>query len=552
MPYQKKGHVVLCGFDGLGQRTLDELVKLGEEVTVVADNAAESAIELARSMGAAYLKGNYRDESVLRDACVRDAHALVITADDDVGNIHAALAAQELNPNIKIVLRIFNQDFGHRLQALFNNCEVLSSSAIAAPAFVSAALRQDWEQEISLAGHTLRVRRSSTTNPEAVAALARVSETGAVELFPKGYDDDLLCLVEPRVLRRLAPRMRARTNVWSKLASYVKALARSADRRLAYALLFLFGLGVLAMLIFFMTNNLDLVDAFYNTTTIIISGGLGDLDPLATPLPLKLFGTLLMIIGATTLTVFYALVTDAVVSVRLDKALGRSDVTLRDHVVVCGLGNIGYRVVDQLHELGVPVAAAEKNEDAWGIPDIRRSGVPVIHADARAPETLRALNVEHARSIVVATDDDAANLETALNARAIKSDLRVVLRLYDTDLAARVERAFDIHISRSVSALAAPRFAAAAVAERVAATIPVKHRVVIVAQSTVEPTSRANGKTVGALESDFEGRVVMVDRNGKQTWQPPPTLQLKAGDDLAIVATRKGLVRVLEMTKGEG
>lgn len=550
-PLTRKGHIVLCGLDGLGLRTLDELRKLGEEVTVVADNANERFAEQARAQGAVYLQGNYRDESVLKAACIADARALVVTDADDVGNIHAALAAQELNPTIRIVLRIFNQEFGQRLQTLFADCEVLSSSAIAAPAFVSAALRQEWHQEIQVGDRTLIVDNAPPDDPTMVVPLARVNEQG-VELFPTTAADNekLLCLVEGGHETLATPRLLRRSSKWSGIRSYIQAIASSADRRLGYALVFLFLLGFASMMIFFITNDLDIGDAFYNTTAIIISGGLGDIDPRTAPWPIKLFGTLLMIIGATTLTVFYALVTDAVVSVRLDRALGRSNVDMRDHVVVCGLGNIGYRVATQLHALGLQVAANEKEENSRGIPDVRRLGVPVMLADARTPETLRALNVAHARSIVIATDDDAANLETALNARAIQPGIRVVLRLFDSDLAARVERAFNIHISRSVSALAAPRFAAAAIAERVAATIPVGQRVLIVAQTSVELSSWADCKTVRDIENNFEGRVFLYTHKGKHTWRPDPATVLVPGDDIAVVTTRKGLVKILRLTEG--
>lgn len=549
MTAQRKGHIILCGLDGLGLRTVDELRKLDEEVTVVANDAPEAFIERVQAMGALFLHGNYREEAILREAGIADAGALVISAADDVGNIHTAIAAQELNPNIRMVLRIFNQDFGQRLQALFTDCEVLSSSALAAPAFVSAALRQDWEQEIEVGGRTLRVRNAHPNDPSTLVPIARVTPQKEVTLFPSGANDEVLCIVESKNEQQAPPIVaKQRGSTLSNIRSYMQALASSADNRLGYALVFLFLLGFASMVIFFLTNDLDIGDAFYNTTAIIISGGLGDLDPSTAPWPIKLFGTLLMIIGATTLTVFYALVTDAVVSVRLDRALGRLTVDLRNHVVVCGLGNIGYRVATRLHALGIPVAAMEKEEGSRGIAEVRRLGVPVMLADARAPETLRALNVAHARSIVIATDDDAANLETALNARAIQPDIRVVLRLFDSDLAAKVERAFNIHISRSVSALAAPRFAAAAVAGRVAATIPVLHRVLIVAQTTIEPGSLAEGKTVQQLEALFEGRVLMIVREGAQVWRPSSVFAVQAGDDIEIVTTRKGLVRILSLT----
>ena len=164
-----------------------------------------------------------------------------------------------------------------------------------------------------------------------------------------------------------------------------------------------------------------------------------------------------MLSGTAALAILFALITDALISARLARVLGANIPRgLHDHVVVCGLGNIGYRMVEQLHDLGVPIVAAELHETNRYLPAVRRLGVPVLVADIRLPETLEVLHVGRARSVVVVTSSDIVNLETALNIQALNPDIRVVQRLFDPDLAARVERAFGFHISRSPSALAAP------------------------------------------------------------------------------------------------
>jgi Trk K+ transport system NAD-binding subunit len=368
------------------------------------------------------------------------------------------------------------------------------------------------------------------------------------ELFPRS-GDEALCLMDPRsgAIPVPARRRRARsTGVWA----YVRAVFSAADARLRYALLFLLLLGLVSTLVFMWARGIGPVDALYYAVTAITTAGLADFDVANTPLGLKLFGIGLMIVGATTLTVFFALITDAIVSIRLERALGRLPVGLRDHIVVCGLGNVGYRVVTRLHELGMTVAATEKMEDSRSIPQVRRLGIPVIIGDARSPETLQALNVAGARCVVVATDDDAANLETALNARAQNPDIRVVMRLFDPDLAERVERAFNIPISRSVSALAAPSFAAAAVGRRVVASIAVGRRTLIVAQTHVEPGSPADGSTIAHLEDGTEGRVLLVEGKAGKEWAPAAERTLTPGDVMTVVATRPGLIQMLESTEG--
>ncbi len=113
------GHVVLCGLNELGYRTLEELARMGAEVVVVVRAAAADLAAGARALGATLVQGSYRDESVLRAAGVPTAAAMVVTEDDDVGNLHAALTAHDLNPALRIRLRMFNQELGRRVERAF-------------------------------------------------------------------------------------------------------------------------------------------------------------------------------------------------------------------------------------------------------------------------------------------------------------------------------------------------------------------------------------------------------------------------------------------------
>ena len=468
------GHVVLCGLNELGYRTLEELVRLGEHVVVVVRSPAEELARGARELGATLVRGSYRDQAVLRAAGVPSASALVVTEDDDVGNLHAALAAQELNPALRMRLRMFNRELGRRVQELFEDCQVFDSAALAVPAFVSAALLQDWQQRVEVDGRTLVVRRAAATEPGVLLPLARVHPDGTADLFPD-TDDQLLCLAEAPTARRTRHPERPPLEQPGRLAAAWTVLLR-ADARLRVMTAIVFGLTLTGIVIFwwFSEQDLDLIDAIYFTVTIMTTTGFGDIHLRDAPPPLQLYGVALMLSGTAALAILFALITDALISARLARVLGANIPRgLHDHVVVCGLGNIGYRMVEQLHDLGVPLVAAELHETNRYLPAVRRLGVPVLVADIRLPETLEVLHVGRARSVVVVTSSDIVNLETALNIQALNPDIRVVQRLFDPDLAARVERAFGIHISRSPSALAAPAFAAAAAGEHMLATIAV-------------------------------------------------------------------------------
>ena len=549
-PAAAGGHVVLCGLNELGYRTLEELVRLGEDVVVIVRSPAEELARGARELGATLVPGNYRDQAVLRAAGTPTASALVVTEDDDVGNLHAALAAQELNPALRLRLRMFNRELGRRVQELFEDCQVFDSAALAVPAFVSAALLQDWQQRVEVDGHMLVVRPAGAGEPGVLLPLARVHPDGSAELFPD-TGEPVLCLAEAPPATGRARHPRRTLEQPGRLAAAWTTLLR-ADIRLRVMTVIVLGLTVTGIGIFwlFSEQNLDLIDAVYFTVTIMTTTGFGDIHLRNAPPPLQLYGVALMLSGTAALAILFALITDALISARLTRVLGASIPRgLHDHVVVCGLGNIGYRMVEQLHDLGVPVVAAELQDTNRYLPAVHRLGVPVLVADIRLPETLEILHVRRARSVVVVTSSDIVNLETALNVQTLTPDVRVVLRLFDPDLAARVERAFGIHISRSPSALAAPAFAAAAAGEHVLATIAVGAEVLAVARLRVEPGCRAEGRTVAELEAAAGGRVLLLDDGRAARWRPAGGTPLDGSAELVAVVPSGQLGRILAWTE---
>ena len=93
---------------------------------------------------------------------------------------------------------------------------------------------------------------------------------------------------------------------------------------------------------------------------------------------------------------------------------------------------------------------------------------------------LRRAGVDSAIALVSATSSDIVNLETAMQARAMRGeDLRIVLRLFDDDLAHRVSETLGNVVSRSVSYLAAPAFAVAMLEHKVLRTIAVGRHVLV-------------------------------------------------------------------------
>ena len=178
--------------------------------------------------------------------------------------------------------------------------------------------------------------------------------------------------------------------------------------------------------------------------------------------------------------------------------------------------------------------------------------VPVVIGDARRPDSLRAVRIDEARCLLVTTEDDLANLEIALNARSLNSELWIVVRLRDPDLAARVQRAIGHGVSRSTAALAAPGFVTATFGHRVVSAIPVGEQMLVIAQVSVLASSRFENRKIGQLTDDVYGRVLMQARGEEQTWKPDADSKLEARDELLVVATRRGLGELVRRTSADG
>src|SRR6185295_18862931 len=105
-----------------------------------------------------------------------------------------------------------------------------------------------------------------------------------------------------------------------------------------------------------------------------------------------------------------------------------------DTVIVCGLGKVGYRVVQQLHQLNPRprIVVVRLGDGRIDFPQriSRLAGVITLVGDARDPEVLREAGVERAYAVAALTSDDLLNLQIGLAARHARHDIHVVLRVF--------------------------------------------------------------------------------------------------------------------------
>jgi Trk K+ transport system NAD-binding subunit len=208
--------------------------------------------------------------------------------------------------------------------------------------------------------------------------------------------------------------------------------------------------------------------------------------------------------------------------------------TTKNHVILCGMGRVGRRVVEQLIKLGEDVLVLEKNEDCANIGFARRNHIPVLIGNGREEGILEELNIEQAKSIILATDDDLANLEIALDARKTKPGIHVVMRMFDQDLASKIREAFDIQLAFSTAALAAPLFATSSSDRSIVNSFYVEDRLLVVANMVIQAESELAGMKIGDIGAKHRVFVLAHVRGGATTHFPTADFELQPGDEITV------------------
>ena len=104
-----RNHFVVIGVGKVGYQVIKQLLELRETVVAIEMASGSPLLGELFDKGVPVIQGNARQSSVLEQAGVRQARAVIITTSDDLTNLDAAITARELNANAKIVIRLFDE-----------------------------------------------------------------------------------------------------------------------------------------------------------------------------------------------------------------------------------------------------------------------------------------------------------------------------------------------------------------------------------------------------------------------------------------------------------
>ena len=607
-----KGHVIVCGLDGVGLRIVEQLALSGVPTVVVDESPAPALAQMIAAWEVQLVTGPARTEETLTQAGLADAVAVICAQDDDLSALETALLTRRLRPDVRVVAQLANPAVGRAVRQA--GVAVLDVAGLSAPSIVEVCLGEG-VQEMSLSG--MRFLAARTAAPRAatlrelygaLAPVAGVPSSGGVLVCP-GRDtevsggDEVTLIGTPEELAAASvidhpERIRRLTSAYSPgpaggpggatgsfgvlgvlggdeaddpragrglaeqgllaLRDLIVSFVRATDRRIAIALGALLMVLITATLVLHFTyrlagpgHHISLLEAVYFTVETVTTVGYGDYTFRGEPGWLVAFAILLMMTGALFVAVFFALVTNMLVSRRIEESLGLQKITaLRGHVLVIGLGTVGIRVARRVHDAGREVVVIEKDERNRHLSQLRALRIPVMIADATQPEVLADARLSAASAVAVLTSDDLANLETGL---AVRDQLGprwattpVVLRIFDQRLAHSVKDTFGFRNVRSTAALAAPWFVGAALGLDVLSTFYAGDELLLIARLTVTPGGGLEGLQMHELAG--RTRVLALRRAADRTvLEHPPrrTTRFNQADEAYLIGPYDELLTVL-------
>ncbi|MGE0638985.1 MAG: TrkA family potassium uptake protein [Thermoanaerobaculia bacterium] len=479
----RKGHYIVCGLGIIGYRVVELLHRLGEEVVVVTLSGHDDRIQAVRTAGVDVEIADARDSEVMKRLGIEEAAGLVITTSHDVTNVEIALDAKRMRGDLAIVVRLFDQNLARQLEGAFQIRRALGMATVSAPRIAAAATGTEvvgrfsfGEEDLVVAAFDLEVRKQLVGEDPAKLFAGHVRVLTRGTLGNRRRDDGeplqegevVLCLMSQQTWDEISGRiphhgLRKRA-AGGRLAGVWKKF-RGAWTNASAGLKAVFGILVALMMtsvaVFHVGMGLSFIDAVYFMVTTLTTTGYGDISVKDQSVWLKIYCSVMMLLGSATVATVYSLITDWIVTARVRQLLGQKEVPEDGHVLVAGLGIVGFRVVEELRKIGVPVVALESDPESPFVSSLQQE-VPVVLGDARLAPVLEQAHIRGARSILAVTGDDAVNLSICLAAKEINPKARSVVRLFDAEFARKVEESPLIDLALGASRIAAPKFVASA------------------------------------------------------------------------------------------
>ncbi|MEV4420316.1 NAD-binding protein [Patulibacter sp. NPDC049589] len=576
-PSTPRGHVIVCGTDDVALRTVEQLRGIGVEVVVVDEHSPEATRTALDRLGVRWQQRGEDVAAALWAAGLEHARAVICTEDSDLHTLGTALLVRDLRPDVRVVVHLDNPAVGRALEDATGRGSVVDVAGLFAPTVVEGCLGRrghelDFDGERFLAVETDPPRPGTLRELYGDLAPIGVERPDGELVVGPGRDvavapGDRVTLIGSRdelraagVIARVTAGDRAEVaarRVRARLGAVVRLAGRYTDgavRRLLLAgAVLLLVLAAILHLVYRteLGGHPSFLEGVYFALETSATVGYGDFSFAAQRPSVQVLGIGMIAVGTTLVSLLFAMVTNVLVSRRIEQSLGRAAVRgVRGHVVIIGMGAVGMRVLEGLLEREVDVVVIERDPDHPELQEARRLGASVVNGDATHGRTLQAAALDDASAVAVLTSDDLTNIEAGLAVRDRlrtqgREDVPVVLRVADIALGARLQRTFRFRQVWSTATFAAPWFVGAALGLRVLSTFYVGGTPFLLTRIRIADDDAFAGREMRDLVSRSRVIALRHPEDPSVLERPRRGTSFRAGDEAYVVGPPDELLRFM-------
>lgn len=309
---------------------------------------------------------------------------------------------------------------------------------------------------------------------------------------------------------------------------------------------------------YIIVEHYSFVEALYMTVITLATVGFQEVRPLDQAG--QLFTIVLILMGAGFVTyglIYFSqiLIDPNLLELYRRRKLRKQLDQLENHYIICGYGQMGQIIVQELANLKIPLVVIDSEESL--IIRFREKGILHLLADATEEENLLAAGVERAKGLVSVVNKDTDNVFIVLTARDLNKDLQIFARAGSPSTHKRLLQA---GADRVVSPFAtgahhiAQYILRPTVTDFLALALSAEGLELSMEEILVPDQAELVGKKLmhTGIRSDYNLIVVAIKRrDGAMIFNPSPHELLAGGDILVAIGPQENLLRFERGIQGE-
>ena len=216
---------------------------------------------------------------------------------------------------------------------------------------------------------------------------------------------------------------------------------QASIRHLRIAITLVLSVLALGIVGYILIEHFSFIDALFTTIDMMSTVGI-------TAHPLsdygRIFTIVIIILGVGSLFYTFGVLMEFIIEGHFSQAIGRRIMdrkisTLRNHCIICGFGRVGSRIADEFAAARKPFVVIDENEAT--VQRCIHKGYLALQGNAASDDILREANIQYAKVLLAATDQDANNIYISLSARNLNPKVFIVARANHDETVVKLKHA---------------------------------------------------------------------------------------------------------------